>query len=209
MATFTAAYSKSVLNCAVFKRGKAKDYLHAVGPNGAGDSFMPISSQFEEVPSERLTPSVSSPKFAQASPSIGIGILLLESDPATLSDRAKLLTNSSYHVTAARNQCDLFILRATIGISLAILSDCLGPAALGVAAQSIRLGWPTARILILGKAQLVLEDNLYDDAIEHRFVKSELLITIEKICHPSANRGPDGGLFILRRSPTEANARTL
>jgi hypothetical protein len=207
MATFTAAYSESVLNCAVFKRGKAKDYLHAVGLNGAGDSFMSISSQFEEVPSERLTPSASSPKFAQTSPSIGI--LLLESDPATLSDRAKLLTNSSYHVTTARNQSDLFILRATTGISLAILSDCLGPAALGVAAQSIRLGWSTARILILGKAQFVLEDNLYDDAIEHRFVKSELLITIERICHPSANRGPDGGLFILRRSATEANARTL
>jgi hypothetical protein len=200
MATFTAAYSESVLNCAVFKHGKAKDYLHAVGLNGAGDSFMPISSQFEEVPSERLTPSVSSPTFAQTSPSIGI--LLLESDLATLSDRARLLTNSSYHVTAARNQSDLFILRATTGISLAILSDCLGPAALGVAAQSIRLGWPTARILILGKAQFVLEDNLYDDAIEHRFVKSELLITIERICHPSANRERDGGLFILRRSAT-------
>jgi hypothetical protein len=167
---------------------------------------MPISSQFEEVPPERLTPLASNPKFAQTSPLIGI--LLLESDHATLSDRARLLTDSSYHVTAACNQSDLFDLRATSGISLAILSDCLGPGALGVAAQSIRLGWPSARILILGKAQFVLEDNLYDEAIEHRFVKSELLITIERICHPSANRGRDGGLFVLRGSATEANART-
>jgi hypothetical protein len=50
----------------------------------------------------------------------------------------------------------------------------------------------------LGTAQSVLEDNLYDEAIEHQFVKAELLVTIEKICHPLANRGRDGGLFILR-----------
>jgi hypothetical protein len=57
--------------------------------NGAGDSFMPISSQFEKVPSERLTPSASDPTFARTS--LLIGILLLESDLATLSDRARLL----------------------------------------------------------------------------------------------------------------------
>lgn len=45
---------------------------------------MPISSQFEEVPSERLTPSASDPNFAQTS--LLTGILLLESDLATLSD---------------------------------------------------------------------------------------------------------------------------
>jgi hypothetical protein len=168
---------------------------------------MPISSQVVEVPPERLTPSAGNIEFAQTS--LLLGILLLESDLATLSDRARLLTNSSYHVTTARNQSDLFVLRATTGISLAILSDCLGAVALGVAAQSIRLGWPLARILILGKAQFVLEDNLYDEAIEHRFVKSELLSTIERICPPSVNRGRDGGLFILRRGATETGAGSL
>ena len=167
---------------------------------------MPISSQFEEVPSERLTPSASDPNFAQTS--LLTGILLLESDLATLSDRARLLTDSSYQVTTARNQSDLFVLRGTTGISLVILSDSLGAAALGVAAHSIKLDWPLAPILILGKAQSVLEDNLYDEAIEHRFVKSDLLVTIERICHPSVNRGRDGGLFILRRGPTESDART-
>jgi hypothetical protein len=137
------------------------------------------------------------------------GILLLESDLATPSDHARLLTNSSYRVTTAHNQSDLFGLRGTTGISLAIISDSLGAAGLGVAAQSIRLGWPSARILILGKPQFILEDYLYDEALAHRFVKSELLVTVERICHPSANRGRDGGLFILRRSATETDARTL
>jgi hypothetical protein len=54
---------------------------------------MPISPQFEEVPSERLAPSASDSKFAQTS--LLTGILLLESDLAALSNRARLLTNSS------------------------------------------------------------------------------------------------------------------
>jgi hypothetical protein len=166
---------------------------------------MTISSQFAEVPSEGVTPSASGPHFAQTS--LLTGILLLESDLATLSDRARLLTDSSYQVTTARNQSDLFGLRGTTGISLAIVSDALGAAALGVAAQSIRLEWPLAHILILGKPQFLLEDFLYDEALAHRFVESDLLTTIERITHPSANRGSDGGLFILRRSATEADAR--
>jgi hypothetical protein len=162
---------------------------------------MTISSRREEVPSETLTESVSAPNFPQTS--LLTGILLLESDLAILSDRARLLSISSYQLTTARNQSDLFVLRGTTGISLAILSDCLGTAALAAAAQSIRREWPRARILILGKAQSVLEDNLYDEALEHRFVKSELLVTIERICHPPVNRERDGGLFILRRGATE------
>ena len=168
---------------------------------------MTISSQFEKVPSESVMPSASDPHFAQTS--LLTGILLLESDLAILSDRARLLTDSSYQVTTARNQSDLFVLRGTTGISLVILSDSLGAAALGVAAHSIRLAWQLARILILGKAESVLEDNLYDQAIEQRFVKSDLLVTIERICHPFVNRGRDGGLFILRRSTTETDATTL
>jgi hypothetical protein len=175
--------------------------------NGVGNSLMPISSQFEEVPSGRLTPSACDPKSTQTS--LLTGILLLEGDLAVLSNRSLFLTNSSYHVTAARSQSDLFVLRGTTGISLAVISDCLGAVALGAAAQSIRMGWPLARILILGKPQFVLEDFLYDEALAHRYVESDLLVTIERICHPSANRGRDGGLFILRRSATEADARTL
>ena len=54
---------------------------------------MPISSQVGEVPSERLTPSAINTEFAQAA--LLIGILLLESDLATLSDRARLLTDTA------------------------------------------------------------------------------------------------------------------
>ena len=174
--------------------------------NGVGDSFMPISPQFEEVRSERLAPSAGDSTFAQTSPLLGI--LLLEDDVAVLSNRSRLLTNSSYRVTEARNRGDIFGLRGTTGISLAIISDSLGAAALGLAAQSVRLEWPSARILILGKAQFVLEDYLYDEAIEHQFVERNVLSTIERICHPSANLGRDGGIFIMPRHRAKADANT-
>lgn len=165
---------------------------------------MAIASEFEEAPYGRLTPSAYDPKSTQTS--LLTGILLLENDLDVLSSRSRFLVNSGYRVTEARNQSDLFGLRATTGISLALLSDCLGTAALGAAAESIRRGWPLARILILGKPQFVLEDYLYDEALAHQYVESDLLMTIERICHRSANRGRDGGLFILRKSATEADA---
>jgi hypothetical protein len=126
------------------------------------------------------------------------GILLFESDLAASSYQVKLLTKLRYAVVTARTQSDLFSLRNATGISLAILSDHLGSVALSVAAQSIRKGWPLARILILGKPQIVLEDYLYDEALAHSLIESDLMRTIERLCQPLANRGKDGGLFILR-----------
>ena len=151
---------------------------------------MLMSAQSQEYPSD-LAPFASVPNATPAS--LPSGILLLEKDPLALSDRSVLLRISGYHVTTARNPSDLFDLRETIGVSLAIIGDSLGAAALGLAAHAIRRGWPLARILILGKPEFVIEDYLYDEAIEYRFVESNLLATIEKLCHPSANRGRDGG----------------
>ena len=156
---------------------------------------MLMSAQSQEYPSEDFAPFASVPNATPTS--LPSGILLLEKDPLALSDRSGLLRISGYHVTTARNPSDLFDLRETIGISLAIIGDSLGAAALGLAAHAIRRGWPLARILILGKPEFVIEDFLYDEAIEYRSAESNLLATIEKLCHPSANRGRDGGLFIL------------
>jgi len=156
---------------------------------------MLMSAQSQEYPPEDFAPFASVPNVTATS--LPRGILLLEKDPLALSDRSSLLRISGYHVTTARNPSDLFALRATIGISLAIIGDRLGAAALGLAAHAIRRGWPLARILILGKPEFIIEDYLYDEAIEYRSAESNLLATIEKLCHPSANLGRDGGLFIL------------
>jgi AraC-like DNA-binding protein len=134
---------------------------------------------------------------------------LLESALATLSNRVGLLTDSGYVVTTARSQSDLFVLRETTGVSLVILSDRLGAVALSVAARSIRLQWPSARILVLGKAQFVLEDNLYDEAIEHPVVDSDLLLTIQRICPLSSSQIRDRGPFIVRRGAIETTATSF
>lgn len=156
---------------------------------------MLTSAQSQNDPSEEFARSASVPDVTPTS--LSTGILLLENDPLALRDRTSLLRVSGYHVTMARNPSDLFDLRGTIGISLAIIDDRLGAAALGLAAHAIRRGWPLARILILGKPEFVIEDYLYDEALEYRFVEANLLATIEKLCHPSASLGRDGGLFIV------------
>ncbi|WP_128914080.1 hypothetical protein [Granulicella sibirica] len=181
------------------------NHFHAAGRTGAGDSSMPITSKVEEVPLETkaLFPC---PINSSKSPPL-IEILLLEGDFGVPSKSAKLLMDPRYRVTTVCNQSDLFVLRTTIGISVAIINDRMGAAALDIAARAIRLAWPLARILVLGKAQIVLEDYLYDEAIEHRFVGSDLCVSLERLSHSSMNRGPDGGLFILRRGTTATDAR--
>jgi AraC-like DNA-binding protein len=165
---------------------------------------MPISSQLREAPSERSMPPAANPTSAQTSTSTGI--LLLERDLVTLSNWTKLLTNSRYVVTTARSQSDLFALRETTGVSLVILSDRLGTVALSAATRLIRLQWPSARILVLGRAQSVLEGNLYDEAIEHPVVDSDLLRAIQRVCPSSSSQIRERGPFILRRGAIETTA---
>jgi hypothetical protein len=168
---------------------------------------MPISSQLRKAPSERSMPPGAKPTSPRTSASTGS--FLRESDLATLSNWAKLLTDSRYVVTTARSQSDLFGFRDTTGVSLVILSDRFGAVALPAAARSIRLQWPSARILLLGKAQSVLEDNLYDEAIEHPVVDSDLLLMIQQVCHLSSSQRRDSGLFILRGDAIKTTATRL
>jgi hypothetical protein len=71
------------------------------------------------------------------------------------------------------------------------------------------MAWPLARILVLGRPQVILEDYLYDEALEHSLVESDLLRTVERLCHSSANRGKDGGLFILHRGSPEMETEAV
>jgi len=204
MPPFDHRLSKVVSESTTFFLKRVKDHLQAVGLNDAGDSLMLITPQSREDPSED---SARSSSVSDVTPtSLVTGILLLENDPLVLSDRSSLLRRCSYHVTTAHNPSDLFHLRETTGVSLAIIGDRLGATTLGLAAQAIRRSWPLARILILGKPEFVIEDYLYDEAIEYRFVDSNLLSTIEKLCHPFADRGRDGGLFIV---PPKAGLTTV
>src|SRR5271170_4637548 len=109
------------------------------------------------------------------------GILLVEPNVALLTAEALLLTRTNYCVTSACSQREIFALRDTKAIALAILSDCLGPRRLTAVAETVRRQWPQARILILGRAESVLEDYLYDEQIDHSLDPKQLPDDLERL----------------------------
>jgi hypothetical protein len=116
------------------------------------------------------------------------GILLIDPDVSVLSAEYLLLTNSNYCVTPAFSHREVFVLRETKGVALAILSDSLGQELLGAIAETVRRQWPLARILILGQAESVLEDHLYDEQINHSLNPTQLLDDLERLYKGSWNQ---------------------
>jgi hypothetical protein len=90
----------------------------------------------------------------------------------------------------------------SIAIHLAVLSDSLGKSSLRGVAENLRRQWPRARILILGAPQTVLDDPLYDEAVDRRISPEDLLAALVKLSTSRSNcRGEvarcnaDDGLF--------------
>jgi hypothetical protein len=137
--------------------------------------------------SER-TPSTNLLHASPASASAWRGILLVEPDITLLNAEASLLTRSNYLVTPAFGQREVSALRRTKAIALGILSDHLGPKILGSVAQAVRKQWPLARILIVGRAESVLEDHLYDEQTEHSADPIQILHDIETLYKGSWNQ---------------------
>lgn len=137
--------------------------------------------------SER-TPSTDLLQARPSSVSAWRGILLVEPDITLLNAEASLLTRSNYLVTPAFGQREVFALRRTKAIALGILSDHLGPTILGSVAQAVRKQWPLARILIVGRAESVLEDHLYDEQTEHSADPIQILHDIENLYKRSWNQ---------------------
>ena len=109
-------------------------------------------------------------------------VLLVDPDSELLSYRASLLSRSRYTVVIANNYREVFELRGKTSFRLAVLSSGLGELALRAAAEFVRRQWPSARILILGSAKAVLEDSLYDEAVDFRFQPPEFLNVLERLC---------------------------
>jgi hypothetical protein len=93
-------------------------------------------------------------------------ILAVEPDITALNTKSLLLTRANYCVTRATSDRDVFRLRGTNAVAVAILSDHLGQRLLGTVAEAVRRQWPRTRILILGQVPSMLEDYLYDEQID-------------------------------------------
>ncbi len=108
-------------------------------------------------------------------------ILAVEPDVAVLRAKSLLLTKANYCVTQASSDRELFLLRGTKAVALAILSDHLGRRLLSTAAETIRRQWPRTRILILGQATMVLEDHLYDEQLYRSSDPQKVLAELESL----------------------------
>jgi hypothetical protein len=102
------------------------------------------------------------------------GVLLIDPDISVLSSESSLLAKSNYCVTPASSHAELFVLRETKAIALAILSDSLGQQLLASIAQTVR--------------QSVLEDHLYDEEINDSLTPELLLDEIERLYRGSWNQ---------------------
>jgi hypothetical protein len=67
------------------------------------------------------------------------------------------------------------------GVQIAILTEALGLEQLRAATESVRLQWPSARILILGYVPVSLDDHLYDESADPRFDPKKLLDMLKRL----------------------------
>jgi len=140
--------------------------------------------------------------------SVWRGILLVEPDIALLTAEVLLLNHSNYCVTPAHGEGEIFALRGTKAIALAILSDSLGTRILAAVAQTVRKQWPLARILILGRPESMLEDHLYDEEIGHSSDPKQLIEDVERLYKDSWNQRSHTLDWDMKRSGAFA-ARSL
>lgn len=147
---------------------------------------MPEAAVYPSTPATIETVN-SLPIIAVADP-IWRGILLVNPDISLLSAEYLLLTKSNYCVTPAFSHGELFALRETKAVALAILSDSLGRQLLSAIAETVRRQWPLARILIWGRAESVLEDHLYDEQINHSLNPIQILDDLERLYKGSWNQ---------------------
>ena len=132
-----------------------------------------------------MNPSISS--RALLAP-LQLSALIVEPDQDLLAGRALLLASSNYLVTTAGSHREIFDLRRMTEIHLAVISSTLGRSCLCSAAEDIRAQWPSARILVLGTAQQLLEDHHYDEAIDHGFQPGKLLDTLARLSENARNQ---------------------
>jgi hypothetical protein len=108
-------------------------------------------------------------------------VLLVETDVELLASRTLLLTQSDYGVVTAKAPREIVELRCLGGVQIAILSEAMELAQLRVSTESVRMQWPSARILILGHVPFGLDDHLYDENIDLHFDPRKLLDTLKRL----------------------------
>jgi hypothetical protein len=130
-------------------------------------------------------------------------IVLIEPTGTSLPDHRFLLSNDSYRVTPVSSTRELAFLSASEPFALAVISHTLGRVGLEDASRSVRKQWPSARILVLGRAAFVLSDHLYDDALPQSCSHQELCDILAKMF----SQRPNGRPFIVTTPAAERGSQ--
>ena len=117
------------------------------------------------------------------------GILIVEPDEALLAARTMLLAAADYYVgVSASAHTELLDVQSEgHEVSVAVLSESLGHALLSATAQVVQEHWRHARILILGRGQAAIEDNLYDARIDDAARPEDLLAALVALSEDPEN----------------------
>jgi hypothetical protein len=132
------------------------------------------------------TLSISSRKFGtcakDAAAIVGkCNVVLLEPTMVPRSKKESILRAAGYCVTTVSDVRTMFLLRAETAVAFVVLNDLLGPYSLRAAAELARGRWPRAKILVLGCAVPVLEDNLYDEVLAHRYEATAFIEVLQML----------------------------
>jgi hypothetical protein len=106
--------------------------------------------------------------------------LLVDPDPLLLEAGKRLLYGSSISVQTACACVDVSRLPLDDEPQIAVLSERLGSFQLLAVAEYIRHRWPHAKIAVAGRANLFLEDHLYDEAFAEGSSNLDFLAAVER-----------------------------
>ena len=107
-------------------------------------------------------------------------VLVVETDASVLTTRILLFKQSGFRVVSATGYIELLELERTVSIDVAVLSESLGATVLDKTTRFIRRQWPRGRILIIGHRGIEIDDQQYDEAMDHQFHPEKLIDAIFK-----------------------------
>lgn len=106
--------------------------------------------------------------------------LLVDPEPLRCAARGLLLCGAACTLQAICTPGEIYRLQTREDPQIAILSAELGAEELTDVARHVRRRWPHARILVIGHAEGLLDDPLYDETVTAEFSPEELLKAIER-----------------------------
>jgi hypothetical protein len=136
----------------------------------------------------QLTHSFASDSDSLLDGLTGMIALLVDPDLHLFSTSKVILSGLSYSVFSACSFGDVFDLQPQREPHIAVLSEKLGPAQLPAVAVYIRRRWPRTRILVVGRASSLLEDQLYDENVAGGCNPAEFRAAVERCSHPPMSR---------------------